>query len=83
MTWLSQASQETVLVLALGLNCMASTASMASTAVLCSVHWFTEELRAAVLNFVAPQYMKGSCCVGLPLGVWIELAIMPDNRKKQ
>ena len=65
MTWLSQVSQETVLVLALGAAlCAAST------------------VEGAALAPFPRARAKGSCCLRLPLGVWIELETMPVNRKE-
>ena len=34
-------------------------------------------------SFFPRARAKGSCCLRLPLGVWIEMQTMPCNRKKQ
>ena len=39
-------------------------------------------LRSCFWCFLPRARAKGSCCLGLPLRVWIELDPMPGNRKK-
>ena len=45
--------------------------------------WQLQRRWGGALGFVRSGFprarAKGSCCVGLPLGVWIELATMPER----